>query len=123
MTSAITRLKLLGDKADELTKWQADVELREAAHKRERDRKDREAREQQRQAANISQEWWTAIDQRIHQYIVQSFFFRGGRGMAEGSHWPSTGYNPSRDPQGIQNRNRHAARRTQRRNEQTPRRD
>ena len=80
MTSAITRLKLLGDKADELTKWQADVELREAAHKRERDRKDREAREQQRQAANISQEWWTAIDQRIHQYIVQSFFFRGGRG-------------------------------------------
>jgi hypothetical protein len=36
--------------------------------------KDREARKQQRQAANISQEW---IDERIHQYILQCFFPRG----------------------------------------------
>jgi len=47
MTSAITRLRLLGDNADELTKWQADVELREAKNERERARKEREARAQQ----------------------------------------------------------------------------
>ena len=44
---AITRLRLLGDNADELTKWQADVELREAKNERERARKEREARAQQ----------------------------------------------------------------------------
>jgi hypothetical protein len=46
MTRAITRLRLLGDSADELTKWQADVELRELEAKRKRERKEREAREQ-----------------------------------------------------------------------------
>ena len=69
MTSAITRLRLLGDSADELTKWQADVELRELEAKRKRERKEREACEQQQQqAANISQAWWDAIDQRIQQH-------------------------------------------------------
>src|SRR5262249_54556200 len=46
-------------------------ELREA--KLEQARKERKAREQQRQAANISQSWWNAIDQRIHEYILQNF--------------------------------------------------
>src|SRR5215510_2985903 len=47
MTSAITRLKLLGDCADELTKWQADVELREAERERSREPKPQPPAQQQ----------------------------------------------------------------------------
>jgi len=47
MTSALNRLKLLGDRADELTKWQADAELREQA----RARADQERRERVRATA------------------------------------------------------------------------
>jgi len=43
MTSALNRLKLLGDRADQLTRWQADAELQERARARcDAERKERE---------------------------------------------------------------------------------
>jgi hypothetical protein len=71
MTSAITRLRLLGDNADELTKWQADVELREAKNERERARKEREARAQQ--ASNDWTNWYARIDERIAEHFKLNF--------------------------------------------------
>ena len=71
MTSAITRLRLLGDNADELTKWQADVELREAENERERARKEREARAQQ--ASNDWTNWYARIDERIAEHFKLNF--------------------------------------------------
>src|SRR5215471_21601955 len=67
MTSAITRLQLLGDRADELTKYQADAEMREIERKRARE--EREARARQRQAANVLQSQLEIIDQRIADHI------------------------------------------------------
>jgi hypothetical protein len=52
--------------------WWADVlERREA--ERERLRKEREAREQQRQASNKWENWWAAIDQRIDERVLHLF--------------------------------------------------
>ena len=68
---AITRLRLLGDNADELTKWQADVELREAKNERERARKEREARAQQ--ASNDWTNWYARIDERIAEHFKLNF--------------------------------------------------
>jgi hypothetical protein len=61
MTSAITRLKLLGDCADELTKWQADVELREAERERSREPKPQPPAQQQLTFASAEAEaaYWS----------------------------------------------------------------
>ena len=70
MTSAITRLKLLGDRADELTKFQADAELREAERKQARADLQRQHDDQQGAAARNSETWHTWADARADARIL-----------------------------------------------------
>jgi len=77
MTSAITRLKLLGDNADQLTRYQADAELREIERKKARADLQRRHDDQQATAARSSTAWHDWTDARADARIV-AHMLKGG---------------------------------------------